>query len=231
MNLAVIPARGNSRSIKNKNLSNLGNKPLIAYSIKTALSCRQIDRVIVSTDNEKIAAVAKNYGADIPFIRPENLATDTTPMIAVLTHALKEIEKQEKKKITNIVLLDPTSPFRNQQDISNCFKVLEKPNTDSVVTVCEAEHNPYFVMRKIKNDYLVPIVKVKKIITRRQDAPKTYRINAAVYIIKRNIILKNKIFTSKTRPVIMPIERSVHIDEPMDLEVAEFLLKKGYVKL
>lgn len=231
MNLAIIPARAGSKSIKNKNLANLAGKPLIAYSIKTALNCRKIDKVIVSTDSEKVAALAKKYGAEIPFIRPKSLAEDKTPMICVLVHALKSIEKLKNLKITNMILLDPTSPFRNNEDIVNCFKTLERPDTDSVVTVCEAEHNPYFVMRKIKNDYLTPIIKIKKTIMRRQDAPKAYRINAGVYIIKRNIILKNKIFTSKTRPVIMPPERSVHIDEPMDLEIAEFLLKKGYVKL
>lgn len=226
MNLAIIPARTDSKSIKNKNLAILGNKPLIAYSIKTALDCKEINKVIVSTDSEKIAAVARKFGATVPFIRPKNLARDETPMAPVLLHALKFAEKAYQKKIAFIVLLDPTSPFRKVFDIQRCLILAQKPKTDSVVTVCQAEHNPYFVMRKIKNGYLHPILSSKKEIRFRQEAPKVYRINAAVYVIKREILLKGKIFTPRTRALIMPSERSLHIDEPLDLKIAQILLEK-----
>ena len=131
-----------------------------------------------------------------------------------------------------IVLLDPTSPLRLVSDINKCLSLL-KGETKSVVTVTEAEHNPYFVMAGIKdNGYIkFPLFKVNKKITRRQDAPKAYRINAAVYAIKREVLMKDEIFTDKTKAVIIPEERTSHIDTELDFKFTEFLLKGGYAKL
>lgn len=196
----------------------------MAWSIKTALACKQIDKVVVSTDSEKYAQLAKFYGAEV-IMRPAELATDEAAMIPVLQHALKTYPADL------IVLLDPTSPLRNVVDINKCLELIKQPETDSVITICEVEHNPFYVMGVIKNNYWqFPIAKPEKEIHRRQDAPKAYRVNAAVYIIKKEILMAGKIFTDKTRTVEMPQERSSHIDSELDFKYIEFLLKEKYVK-
>ncbi len=225
--LGIIPARGGSKSIPKKNIRLLAGKPLIAYSIETAKKCKLLNRTIVSTDNPEIADVSKKYGADVPFIRPKDLSMDDTPMVPVLKHAVSFIEKDADIHVDIVVLLDPTSPFRRVEDIEDCIKKLERDNADSVVTVCEVEHNPYFVMMEMEGDRLVPLIKSNKVITRRQDAPKVYRLNAAVYAIRRDILMKeNKIITNNTEAVIMPEELSAHIDHEIDILFAEFLLTR-----
>lgn len=225
MILGIIPARSGSKSVKDKNIRSLGGRPLMAWSIKTALACKQIDQVIVSTDSDKYSQLAKFYGAEV-INRPAELAQDETPMIKVLQHAL------ENNPADLIILLDPTSPFRTIKDIEACLAKIKEPETDSVVSVTETEHNPYFIMGTIDpNDYWqYPLVKLDKPINRRQDAPQVFQLNAAVYIIKPEIVKAGKIFTNKTKAVIMPPERSIHIDTELDFKLAEFLLKEKYVK-
>jgi len=226
MILAVIPARSGSKSVKDKNIRPLGGRPLMVWSIKAGLACKKIDKVVVSTDSEKYAQLAKFYSAEV-INRPAELAQDDTPMIKVLQHTLKA------NSADLIVLLDPTSPFRLIQDIDACLEKIKEPNTDSVVTVTETEHSPYFIMGTIgSNDYWqYPLVNAGKPVTRRQDAPKVYQLNAGVYVIKKQIIKDGNIFTPKTKAVVMPPERSVHIDTEIDFKFAEFLLKEKYVKV
>lgn len=227
--IAIIPARGRSKSIPRKNIRLLGGKPLIVHTIEIALKCQLLDRVIVSTDDQEIAAISKKYGAEVPFLRPKELALDTTPILPVLQHAISFLEQNEKANIDIVVLLQPTSPFREVSDIEDCIKRLRNEKAESVVTVCEVEHNPYFVMMKFENDNLVPFLKTKKLITRRQDAPKVYRLNGAVYAIRRNVLMnKGKIFTNKTKAIIMPQLRSIDLDRELDFEFAEFLIEAGY---
>ncbi len=226
MILAVIPARSGSKSVKDKGIKPLGGRPLMAWSIKAALACKQIDKVVVSTDSKKYAQLAEFYGAEA-IMRPTELAADDAPMIPVLQHALTTIPADL------MVLLDPTSPFRLVKDIEACLKKISEPETDSVVTVTEAEHNPYFIMGTIgHHDYWqFPLIKPDQPIIRRQDAPKVWQLNAGVYVIKKAIVEAGKIFTDKTKAVVMPVERSVHIDTKMDFIFAEFLLKENYVQL
>jgi len=227
--IAIIPARGESKSIPRKNIKLLAGKPLIAYTIETALKCKLLDRIIVSTDDKEIAAISKKHGAEVPFMRPRELALDSIPMLPVLQHAVSYLEQNEKLHIDIVVLLQPTSPFREVSDIESCIKKLKKEKADSVVTVCEAEHNPYFVMMKFQDDNLVPLLKTEKPVTTRQDALKVYRLNGAVYAVKRDVLMnENKIFTDNTKAVIMPQEKSIDLDHPLDFEFAEFLIKKGY---
>jgi len=198
---------------------------LIAWSIKVGLACKQIDKVVVSTDSDKYVRLAKFYGAEV-INRPAELAQDETPMISVLQHALAV------NPADLVVLLDPTSPFRLVKDIDDCLEKIQEPETDSVVTVTKAEHNPYFIMGTIGKDdsWQFPLVKTDQPIIRRQEAPEVWQLNAGVYVIKKTIIESGKIFTEKTKAVVMPAERSVHIDTEMDYKFAEFLLKEGYVK-
>ena len=226
MILGVIPARSGSKSIKDKNIRPLNGQPLMSWSIKAGLACQSIDKLIVSTDSETYADVAKKFGAEV-LMRPADLAADDTAMIPVLQHAL-----EANPDADILVLLDPTSPLRLISDIEACLKKLKLPDTDSVVTVCKAEHNPYYVMAGVKDNYLqYPLIKPETEIHRRQDAPKVYRLNACVYAIKRPVLEAGKIFTDKTRVVEMPQVRSSHIDHEVDYLYAEFLLKEGHVKL
>lgn len=226
--LGIIPARGGSKSIPKKNIRLLAGKPLIAYTIEVVKECKMLTRTVVSTDDVEIAEVAKKYGGYVPFIRPNDLSLDDTPMVPVLQHAVSFIENKNSIHVDVIVLLDPTSPFRRVEDIEACIQKLEHENADSVVTVCEVEHNPYFVMMELNDDRLVPLIKSDKVITRRQDAPDVYRLNAAIYAIKRDVLMnKNKIITNNTMAVIMPQELSAHIDHEIDFEFVEFLIEKG----
>lgn len=226
--LGIIPARGGSKSIPKKNIRLLADKPLIAHTIEVAKECKMLNRTVVSTDDVEIAEVAKKYGGDVPFMRPNNLSLDDTPMVPVLQHAVAFIENKDNIHVDVVVLLDPTSPFRRVEDIEACIKKIDRDNADSVVTVCEVEHNPYFVMMELNGDRLVPLIKSDKVITRRQDAPDVYRLNAAVYAIKRDVLMnENKIITDNTMAVIMPQELSAHIDHEIDFEFAEFLIEKG----
>jgi len=227
--IAIIPARGASKSIPRKNIKLLGGKPLIVHTIETALKCKLFDRVIVSTDDKEIAAISKKHGAKLPFMRPKELALDTTPMLPVLQHAVSYLEQNEKLHIDIVVLLQPTSPFREVSDIENCIEKLKNEKADSVVTLCEAEQSPYFVMMKFQDDNVVPLLKTEKPVTTRQDTPKVYRLNGAVYVVRRDVLMnENKIFTDNTKAVIMPQEKSIDLDRPLDFEFAEFLIKKGY---
>ena len=226
--LGIIPARGGSKSIPKKNIRLLADKPLIAHTIEVAKECKTLNRIVVSTDDGEIAEVAKKYGGDVPFIRPNNLSLDDTPMVPVLQHAVAFIENKDNIHIDVVVLLDPTSPFRRVEDIEACIKKIDSYDADSVVTVCEVEHNPYFVMVELDDDKLVPLIKSDKVITRRQDAPDVYRLNAAVYAIKRDVLMnENQIITDNTMAVIMPQELSAHIDHEIDFEFVEFLIEKG----
>lgn len=226
--LGIIPARGGSKSIPKKNIRLLVGKPLIAYTIETAIECKMLTRVVLSTDDIEIAEVAKEHGCDVPFMRPGELALDTTPMVPVLQHAVKYVEENENVHVDVIVLLDPTTPFRRIEDIEACINKLKHKKVDSVVTVCEAEHNPYFVMMELDDDNLIPLFKNKNEITRRQDAPKVYRLNAAVYAINRDILMnENTIITDNSKVIIMPQEVSTHIDHEIDFKFAEFLLMGG----
>lgn len=228
--LGIIPARGGSKSIPHKNIKLLADKPLIAHTIETAKKCKMLNRTVVSTDDNEIAEVARKYGGDVPFMRPNELAMDDTPMIPVLQNAVYFVENEENIHVDVIVLLDPTSPLRRVKDVEACISKLLSSNVDSVVTVCEVEHNPYFVMMELASDRLVPLIKNDTEITRRQDAPDVYRLNAAVYAIKRDILMnEGKIITDNTMAVIMPQDLSAHIDHAIDFEFVEFLIKKGIV--
>ncbi len=232
MNIAIIPARSGSKSIKNKNIAILAGKPLIAYTIQTALACKQIDKVIVSTDCREIAKIALKYKAEIPFLRPEILSQDNTPTLLVLKHTIGWYEtKGIKIKIG--ICLQPTSPLRKAKQISQSIKILTEKKAEAVVSVCPVEHNPYFVMCRVKRSGYIdyPLIKMEKKIYKRQDSPKVYRINGAIYtflrdtVMKKNTLFPKKNFPKKTIPLIMSQKDSVDIDSPLDLILAETILK------
>jgi len=224
--IGIIPARGGSKGVPGKALRELAGKPLIAYTIEAAKASQRLDCAIVTTDDEAIADAARQFGADVPFIRPAELATDETPMLPVLQHAARWYEDNHGP-VKLVVLMDPTTPMRTASDIDNCIELAERMGADSVVSVCEAEHNPYFVMVELaEGDKMVPLMRPAKPISRRQDAPPVYRINAAVYAIRRDVLLnEGKIFTDNSIAYVMPEERSGHIDTEADFVMTEALVK------
>ncbi|MHA2287928.1 MAG: acylneuraminate cytidylyltransferase family protein [Promethearchaeota archaeon] len=222
--LAIIPARGGSKRIRNKNLVDLCNKPLISYSILAAKSSKYIDRTIVSTDEESIAEVSETYGAEV-LKRPRNLALDDTPTIDVVLHALSALNEKNYTP-SLIVLLQPTSPLRTTNDIDNAITLFLNGNSETLISVCESEHSPFWSL-KIKDGYLEPIFGKKYFNKRSQDLEKVFRPNGAIYITKPEIINKYKSFyTENIVSFIMPSERSIDIDDEIDLMLAELILKK-----
>lgn len=225
----MIPARGGSKGIPRKNLRPLAGKPLIAYSIEVALGCRLLDRVIVSTDDKEIAAVARRFGAEVPFWRPETLARDDTPTLPVLQHAVLEIEASGGT-VDWVMLLQPTFPFRRVYDLEAACSLMSE--ADSVVSVSEIPHHYHPLWAwKLDEGRLTPFLKGAERYYRRQDLPTLYCRNGAIYLVSRRTLLEdNSLFGKVCRPLVMPRFRAVNLDEEWDFLFAEFLLRQGLVE-
>ena len=226
--VAVIPARGGSKGISQKNLSNVLGKPLIAYTIEAALKAQTLDKVIVSTDDEHIAEVSQGCGAEVPFIRPHHLATDTATTLSVLQHAITALAEQQEYLADIVVCLQPTSPLRSTEDIDAAVRLCIDAGADSVVSLCQAKHHPYW-MKKIVDGRISPLMKENENhYTRRQDLPNVYQLNGALYVTRTHVLIEeNRVLGKYTAPYIMPPERSIDIDTPDDLKFAAVLLKEG----
>jgi CMP-N-acetylneuraminic acid synthetase len=223
--IAVIPARGGSKGIPHKNIIPVSGKPLICYTIDSALKSTLVNRVIVSTDDEEIAKIAKDSGAELPFLRPAELAKDDTSSLHVVQHAVKFIEDTEGCVIDLAVLLQPTSPMRSEKYIDACIEKALTTNADSVITVCKVKHHPYWSYVS-KNDRLYPLINTDSRPVRRQDFPTTYTPNGAVYVVRRDVLFnQNSIFGTDLRGIVMPTEESVDVDDYFDWFIAEMTLK------
>lgn len=226
--LAIIPARGGSKGLPNKNKKIFGNLPLICHSIKAALQSKLIDKVIVSTEDDKIASIARDYGAETPFMRPVKLAKDNSMVIDSYLHVIDRLTKKSSKQIDSFVGLLPTAPLRDAEDIDNAIKIFKDKNADSVISVVEApvpvEWYLYINDKKILKNYLKKFNRLKN---RQQEKQKTYISNGAVNVFCTKILRKKrKYFTDKTYPYLMPKERSVDIDDLYDFKLAEYLFNK-----
>ncbi|MCK4733486.1 MAG: acylneuraminate cytidylyltransferase family protein [Methanophagales archaeon] len=220
--VAIIPARRGSKGIPRKNVKEFCGKPLIAYIIETALKVEELDRVIVSTEDNEIAEIAKRYGADIPFMRPEELARDETPTLSVLQHAVKYLEDKENYKPDIVVLLYATSPLLKAERVSKAIKMLKEGEFDSVLSV-EEDRGHYWIEKDGKHARLYP-----KAPKNRQFEKPLLKENGAIYVYKRDILMKDgKINSGKKGLLIMQEEESIDIDEPIDFEIAEFLMRRG----
>ncbi len=225
--LCVIPARAGSKGLPGKNIKKLLGKPLIAYSIEHARGSKYIDRTIVSTDSKKIAEVARNLGAEVPFLRPKRLAKDKSSTINVLLHAIDWMEKREKFAFDILVLLHVTTPLRNAKDIDRSIELLFKKKTDNIFSVTEAHRNPYFNMVEFNKSGKITLVK-KGRYTSRQSAPDVFDMNSSIYVWWKDVLKNRKsLFSKTTRIYLMPKERSIDIDDYIDFKVAEMLLKGG----
>jgi len=232
--VGIIPARGGSKAVPRKNILPLGGKPLISYTIEAALQSK-IDRTIVSTDDREIAAIAKKYGAEVPFLRPKKLATDTASSISVILHALEYLEKKERYCPDIVVFLQPTSPFRICEHIDAALEMLLASKVDSVISVCETEYHPYYMYWRESDGTLREFVKIKDKPLRRQDLPTLYRINDAVVISRRSYFNKVKKNSPCFNPesvkgYIMDRVSSIDINDKFDFLLAEFIIKLGLFK-
>lgn len=228
--LTLVTARGGSKGVPRKNLAPVAGKPLIAHTILAARAASGLDRVIVSTDDAEIADVARRYGAEVPFLRPAELARDDTPGIAPVLHALQWLEQEEDCRPAYVLLLQPTSPLRTAQDIEDAVRLARERDADSVIGVCEAKAHPYVAMKLgvdgALQSYLdLDFDDLQKKYPRRQDLPAAYLVNGALYLTRRDVLLNEKSFYGKrTYGYVMPAERSLDVDTAWDLELANLIL-------
>lgn len=225
--LCTICARGGSKGVPNKNIRTVAGKPLIAHTIDHALQWDRSTDVVVSTDSSEIAEVAEQYGAEVPFLRPEHLASDSAAKLPVIQHAHEYMTEERGTDYDYIVDLDATAPLRKVEDIENCFEVLRTSDSHNVYTVTEADKNPYFNMVELdQNGYASLSKQAQSEIVRRQDAPSVYAMNASVYIWEQGHLQgTDSIHQDRTRVSVMPPERSVDIDRMIDLAFVEFLFE------
>lgn len=224
LTIATICARGGSVGVPGKNIRPLMGKPLIAHTIEQALIMPGIDRVFVSTDAQDIADVAVAAGAEVPFLRPDHLATSDAPKLDALEHLVVWVE-QQYGPVGTVVDLDPTSPLRTLDDIKTCMEILDD-ETDVVITGYEADKNPYFNMVEHKEDGRIGLVKPPSGgVVARQQAPGVYSMNASIYVWRRRSIQKG-LWAGNAKLHVMPRERSVDIDEPLDFDIVELLMRR-----
>jgi len=222
--LAIIPARGGSKGVPRKNVRLLKGKPLMYYSIKVGLESKYTNRVVVSTDNEEIASVAKKYDAEV-INRPKEISGDETPTILVLQHILKYLKEKQKYKPDIVVILQPTSPLRLVQDVDNCIEKLINEKCDSVMAVKRIDTPLEWMVKLDKNGKANNIFEQKVKFIRRQDTEKIYIPNGAVYTTWTRVIREHKTFKGPdTRAIVMPYERSIDIDTELDFYIAEKLM-------
>lgn len=222
--IAIIPARGGSKGLPGKNIRPLNGKPLIAYAVIEALKAKHIDRVIISTDDDEIARVAVEFGAELPFMRPEDLASDTAMAIDNYIYTIGRLEKEGGKTIDSFVVLQPTSPLRLAEDIDGAIELFNEKKADSVISYCKEAH-PVFWHKKLDEEGRL-LDLFENSIANRQDFPVTYYPNGAVYVFSTDLIRRRQYYSNKTYAFIMPRTRSVDIDFMEDFEYAEFLLRR-----
>ena len=226
--ICVIGARGGSKGVPGKNIRPLLGKPLIAWTIEQAKKCKLIDHVVVSTDDKEIAKISKEYNAEVPFIRPKELATDASGKWEVWQHALKACEEFYNKKFDIYLDLDCTSPVRDVEDIYKAIDQYNSSDVDAIFSVCEARKNPYFNMVEYNEDNKLKIVKsLNSKIIRRQDAPKVFEHVASIYVLNPDY-LKNSdgLLNGKVEGYDIGIKKSFDLDSEFDFELIEYIMKK-----
>lgn len=224
--ICVIAARGGSKGVPNKNIRKLGDIPLIAHSIKTAISSNLFSSVIVSTENSKIAKISKQYGADVPFLRPKKLATDNASMTDVLLHTITELRKLNYNFDT-IVNRDCTVPFIDKKDIQGAIRKYYSKSCNLVCGVYKQHHNPYFNMMEItKGEYMDFSKKLKKQITGRQNSPIVYQLNGLFVLNVENFLKTKKFYSTKIIPYEISVEHGFMIDTEFEFQIAEMVTKK-----
>jgi len=225
--IAIIPARGGSKRLPGKNLMPISGKPLIGWTIEAAIQSGVFNRVIVSTDHWEIAVEAAKFGAEVPFMRPEELAQDHTPSIDVLVHALQEaLAGREESPWTHLACLQPTSPLRTAANIKEAAHLLEEKQADAVISVCRTEHSPLWsntLPETLSLDHFIPD-KIQK--TPSQELPSFYRLNGAIYFCRIGRMMEEKTLFLKSNAYayIMNRKDSIDIDDQVDFDLAGLYL-------
>ncbi len=224
--VALICARGGSKGLPGKNIRLLAGRPLIAWAIGHAKAVQRIGRVIVSTDSEEIAAVAREAGAEVPFLRPGELAQDNSPEWLAWRHVLNYLKETDGVYPDALIVILATAPLRAVEDLERCLNEYEKGEVDVVITVSDAHRSPYFNMVKIQADGTVGIViPLDGTIFRRQDVPVVYDVTTVAYVVRPEFVMtQNRIFEGRVRHVHVPTERALDIDTPLDFRIAECLI-------
>ena len=221
--IALIPARGGSKGLPGKNIRLLGGKPLIAWTIEAALECPEISRVIVSTDSQDIAGVALRYGAEVPFLRPTDLAADTSLAIDAYLHAIDWLEDDMGRVPEALTVLLPTSPLRTSADISAAIQLFQNKAADSVLSLTRETH-PVSWHRFLGPDQQIGAAVIEGSLANRQSYEPTYYPNGAIYVLTPDLLKKRTYYSMRSYAYVMPASRSVDIDTPADFAYAEFLL-------
>jgi len=222
----VIPARGGSKGLPGKNLKRLGALSLIGHAVASAREARGLTRFIVSTDSPEIADEARRHGAEVPFLRPAELANDHAGMVPVLQHAVRWLESAGARPDL-VVTLQPTSPFRVGADIDRTIDSVDETGADSSQTLVEASYHPFF-MKTLDGDRTIPLFAEGKKYVRRQDAPAVYQPSGAVYVTRYPVLMnEGQVLGHDNRGIVMSFEASVNIDTEWDFQLAELLLARG----
>lgn len=227
--LITICARKGSKRVKNKNMRDLMGKPLIAHTIETAKKWGRADRIIVSTDSNEIAEISREYGVEVPFMRPNELASDTAPKLPVIQHAVKYLKDEENEEFDLVVDLDPTSPLRTAEDLENAYNIMIQKNSINLFSVCLARKNPYFNMVELDDKgYAHLSKKLENPVFRMQDTPKVYELNASIYIYWTKYLFDmESVINDGSIIYEMPDERSIDIDSEVDFKMVEFFIKEN----
>lgn len=222
--LAIIPARGGSKGLPGKNIKDLLGKPLIGYTIEAALRSKNIESILVSTDSNEIANVARSLGAKVPFIRPDHLSHDTAQAIDVYLHAIN-YQMNQGNRVDNVIVLQPTSPLRSTEDIDSAIEMFYTKKADSVISYCKEHHPIYWHKRIDESGKFIDIFKENTLVNR-QELGTSYFPNGSIYVFKRELLESRRYYSENSFAYIMPRNRSVDIDTLDDFELAEFYLKK-----
>ena len=232
--LCVIPSRGGSKGLPGKNIRQFAGMPLLAHSLLCARMCPAIDSCIVSTDSKEIAVVARSWGADVPFMRLSELASDGAPMLGVLQHAVRFMEERDSRRYEAILLLDPTSPSRLPADIDSAVNRLEADEyADRIVSVSKPEFSPYWHCVVPRGDYMEPLMPGAVGVVCRQELPPVFRINGSVYLWRRDFLLSVQGSSWLTGRILMletPEATAVAIDDLPGFERAEILVRAGFIQ-
>ncbi len=229
--LGIITARGGSKGVTRKNIRQVAGKSLISWTIEAGKKSSKIKRLIVSTEDKEIAQACRDRGVEVPFLRPNELAMDDSPHIDVLVHAIEWLMKKENYYPDYVLLLQPTSPLRTADDIDAAITLSIEQNADSVISVSEAQTHPYLLKKVNKDGVLIDFVKRPKGYLPRQSFSSVYAVNGAIFLARRDVILQRRDwYTERTYSYHMPIERSLDIDTPWDMYLADLILRnKNYV--